>query len=168
MYFCQQKYWSVLVILASPDTTSSRKWRHDYTYHVIIDDCLLKALMTSLVGVWSSPSGKWENLSRRGQTSFQSCNKTLSVMKWPEGLLKTILYFLPPSLSLSPLSFFICLVCVWLHCPSVNFCLHDFPSKKVPMMHGGNPATVSAATTSATSVPFATASTNQVCTTTTM
>ncbi|XP_047223198.1 muscleblind-like protein 1 isoform X8 [Girardinichthys multiradiatus] len=31
----------------------------------------------------------------------------------------------------------------------------------VPMMHGGNPATVSAATTSATSVPFATASTNQ-------
>lgn len=34
----------------------------------------------------------------------------------------------------------------------------------VPMMHGGNPATVSAATTSATSVPFATASTNQVCT----
>ncbi|KAF7222655.1 muscleblind-like protein 1 isoform X3 [Nothobranchius furzeri] len=34
-----------------------------------------------------------------------------------------------------------------------------FPS--VPMMHGGTPATVSAATTSATSVPFATASTNQ-------
>ncbi|XP_038574094.1 muscleblind-like protein 1 isoform X9 [Micropterus salmoides] len=32
----------------------------------------------------------------------------------------------------------------------------------VPMMHGGNPATVSAATTSATSVPFATASTNQI------
>uniref|UniRef100_A0A669EGB9 Muscleblind-like splicing regulator 1 n=1 Tax=Oreochromis niloticus TaxID=8128 RepID=A0A669EGB9_ORENI len=32
----------------------------------------------------------------------------------------------------------------------------------VPMMHGGNPATVSAATTSATSVPFATASTNQL------
>ncbi|XP_044075383.1 muscleblind-like protein 1 isoform X1 [Siniperca chuatsi] len=31
----------------------------------------------------------------------------------------------------------------------------------VPMMHGGSPATVSAATTSATSVPFATASTNQ-------
>ncbi|XP_060900566.1 muscleblind-like protein 1 isoform X11 [Labrus mixtus] len=31
----------------------------------------------------------------------------------------------------------------------------------VPMMHGGNPATVSAATSSATSVPFATASTNQ-------
>ncbi|XP_039458293.1 muscleblind-like protein 1 isoform X15 [Oreochromis aureus] len=31
----------------------------------------------------------------------------------------------------------------------------------VPMMHGGNPAAVSAATTSATSVPFATASTNQ-------
>ncbi|XP_030015752.1 muscleblind-like protein 1 isoform X3 [Sphaeramia orbicularis] len=31
----------------------------------------------------------------------------------------------------------------------------------VPMMHGGTPATVSAATTSATSVPFATASTNQ-------
>ncbi|XP_027140898.1 muscleblind-like protein 1 isoform X10 [Larimichthys crocea] len=31
----------------------------------------------------------------------------------------------------------------------------------VPMMHGGNPATVSAATTSATSVPFATASANQ-------
>ncbi|XP_028327958.1 muscleblind-like protein 1 isoform X8 [Gouania willdenowi] len=31
----------------------------------------------------------------------------------------------------------------------------------VPMMHGGNPASVSAATTSATSVPFATASTNQ-------
>uniref|UniRef100_A0A3P8RES8 C3H1-type domain-containing protein n=1 Tax=Astatotilapia calliptera TaxID=8154 RepID=A0A3P8RES8_ASTCA len=36
----------------------------------------------------------------------------------------------------------------------------------VPMMHGGTPATVSAATTSATSVPFATASTNQVCTST--
>ncbi|TNM97735.1 hypothetical protein fugu_013981 [Takifugu bimaculatus] len=35
----------------------------------------------------------------------------------------------------------------------------------VPMMHGGTPATVSAATTS-TSVPFATASTNQVCTST--
>ncbi|XP_047223196.1 muscleblind-like protein 1 isoform X6 [Girardinichthys multiradiatus] len=34
----------------------------------------------------------------------------------------------------------------------------------VPMMHGGNPATVSAATTSATSVPFATASTNQLTT----
>ncbi|XP_027140905.1 muscleblind-like protein 1 isoform X16 [Larimichthys crocea] len=32
----------------------------------------------------------------------------------------------------------------------------------VPMMHGGNPATVSAATTSATSVPFATASANQI------
>uniref|UniRef100_A0A8C5DC60 Muscleblind-like protein 1 n=1 Tax=Gouania willdenowi TaxID=441366 RepID=A0A8C5DC60_GOUWI len=32
----------------------------------------------------------------------------------------------------------------------------------VPMMHGGNPASVSAATTSATSVPFATASTNQI------
>ncbi|XP_026168599.1 muscleblind-like protein 1 isoform X11 [Mastacembelus armatus] len=31
----------------------------------------------------------------------------------------------------------------------------------VPMMHGGTPATVSAATTSATSVPFATASANQ-------
>ncbi|KAM9322640.1 muscleblind-like protein 1 isoform 8-T11 [Pholidichthys leucotaenia] len=31
----------------------------------------------------------------------------------------------------------------------------------VPMIHGGTPATVSAATTSATSVPFATASTNQ-------
>ncbi|KAM4605413.1 muscleblind-like protein 1 isoform 10-T12 [Polymixia lowei] len=31
----------------------------------------------------------------------------------------------------------------------------------VPMMHGGTPGTVSAATTSATSVPFATASTNQ-------
>ncbi|KAM9719185.1 muscleblind-like protein 1 isoform 8-T9 [Menidia menidia] len=31
----------------------------------------------------------------------------------------------------------------------------------VPMMHGGSPATVSAATTSATNVPFATASTNQ-------
>lgn len=48
-----------------------------------------------------------------------------------------------------------------------NFCLHDFPSKKVPMMHGGTPGTVSAATTSATSVPFATASANQVCTSTT-
>ncbi|XP_073346842.1 muscleblind-like protein 1 isoform X2 [Pagrus major] len=34
----------------------------------------------------------------------------------------------------------------------------------VPMMHGGSPATVSAATTSATSVPFATASTNQLTT----
>ncbi|XP_029379967.1 muscleblind-like protein 1 isoform X13 [Echeneis naucrates] len=32
----------------------------------------------------------------------------------------------------------------------------------VPMMHGGTPATVSAATTSATNVPFATASTNQI------
>ncbi|KAM9719190.1 muscleblind-like protein 1 isoform 13-T14 [Menidia menidia] len=32
----------------------------------------------------------------------------------------------------------------------------------VPMMHGGSPATVSAATTSATNVPFATASTNQI------
>ncbi|XP_061549382.1 muscleblind-like protein 1 isoform X4 [Phycodurus eques] len=32
----------------------------------------------------------------------------------------------------------------------------------VPMMHGGTPVTVSAATTSATSVPFATASTNQI------
>uniref|UniRef100_A0A3Q3LR96 Muscleblind-like splicing regulator 1 n=1 Tax=Mastacembelus armatus TaxID=205130 RepID=A0A3Q3LR96_9TELE len=32
----------------------------------------------------------------------------------------------------------------------------------VPMMHGGTPATVSAATTSATSVPFATASANQI------
>ncbi|XP_005721306.1 muscleblind-like protein 1 isoform X12 [Pundamilia nyererei] len=32
----------------------------------------------------------------------------------------------------------------------------------VPMMHGGTPGTVSAATTSATSVPFATASTNQI------
>ncbi|XP_024129655.1 muscleblind-like protein 1 isoform X4 [Oryzias melastigma] len=32
----------------------------------------------------------------------------------------------------------------------------------VPMMHGGTPATVSAATSSATSVPFATASTNQI------
>uniref|UniRef100_A0A8C7WR01 Muscleblind-like splicing regulator 1 n=1 Tax=Oryzias sinensis TaxID=183150 RepID=A0A8C7WR01_9TELE len=31
----------------------------------------------------------------------------------------------------------------------------------VPMMHGGSPATVSAATSSATSVPFATVSTNQ-------
>ncbi|XP_077415943.1 muscleblind-like protein 1 isoform X3 [Vanacampus margaritifer] len=31
----------------------------------------------------------------------------------------------------------------------------------VPMMHGGTPVTMSAATTSATSVPFATASTNQ-------
>ncbi|XP_054650676.1 muscleblind-like protein 1 isoform X6 [Dunckerocampus dactyliophorus] len=35
----------------------------------------------------------------------------------------------------------------------------------VPMMHGASPATVSAATTSATSVPFATASANQVCST---
>ncbi|XP_034558768.1 muscleblind-like protein 1 isoform X13 [Notolabrus celidotus] len=34
----------------------------------------------------------------------------------------------------------------------------------VPMMHGGSPATVSAATTSATSVPFATASANQLTT----
>ncbi|XP_040924091.1 muscleblind-like protein 1 isoform X6 [Betta splendens] len=34
----------------------------------------------------------------------------------------------------------------------------------VPMMHSGTPATVSAATTSATSVPFATASTNQLTT----
>ncbi|MEQ2314326.1 Muscleblind-like protein 1 [Ameca splendens] len=34
----------------------------------------------------------------------------------------------------------------------------------VPMMHGGTPATVSAASTSATSVPFATASTNQLTT----
>uniref|UniRef100_A0A3P8VHC1 Muscleblind like splicing regulator 1 n=1 Tax=Cynoglossus semilaevis TaxID=244447 RepID=A0A3P8VHC1_CYNSE len=33
----------------------------------------------------------------------------------------------------------------------------------VPMMHGASPATVSAATSSATSVPFATASANQVC-----
>uniref|UniRef100_A0A3Q3ME27 Muscleblind like splicing regulator 1 n=1 Tax=Mastacembelus armatus TaxID=205130 RepID=A0A3Q3ME27_9TELE len=33
----------------------------------------------------------------------------------------------------------------------------------VPMMHGATPATVSAATTSATSVPFATATANQVC-----
>ncbi|KAI4889183.1 hypothetical protein NFI96_032646 [Prochilodus magdalenae] len=33
----------------------------------------------------------------------------------------------------------------------------------VPMMHGASPATVSAATTSATSVPFATATANQVC-----
>ncbi|XP_051944155.1 muscleblind-like protein 1 isoform X10 [Hippocampus zosterae] len=32
----------------------------------------------------------------------------------------------------------------------------------VPMMHGGTPVSVSAATTSATSVPFATASTNQI------
>uniref|UniRef100_A0A8C8DDY5 Muscleblind-like splicing regulator 1 n=1 Tax=Oryzias sinensis TaxID=183150 RepID=A0A8C8DDY5_9TELE len=32
----------------------------------------------------------------------------------------------------------------------------------VPMMHGGSPATVSAATSSATSVPFATVSTNQI------
>ncbi|XP_076002551.1 muscleblind-like protein 1 isoform X1 [Genypterus blacodes] len=32
----------------------------------------------------------------------------------------------------------------------------------VPMMHGANPATVSAATTSATSVPFATATANQI------
>ncbi|XP_061835678.1 muscleblind-like protein 1 isoform X6 [Nerophis lumbriciformis] len=32
----------------------------------------------------------------------------------------------------------------------------------VPMMHGGTPVTVSAATTSATNVPFATASTNQI------
>ncbi|KAK2895336.1 hypothetical protein Q8A73_014824 [Channa argus] len=32
----------------------------------------------------------------------------------------------------------------------------------VPMMHGGTPATVSAANTSATNVPFATASTNQM------
>lgn len=31
------------------------------------------------------------------------------------------------------------------------------------MMHGATPATVSAATTSATSVPFATATANQVC-----
>ncbi|XP_061776130.1 muscleblind-like protein 1 isoform X8 [Nerophis ophidion] len=34
----------------------------------------------------------------------------------------------------------------------------------VPMMHGGTPVTVSAATTSATNVPFATASTNQLTT----
>ncbi|XP_077415945.1 muscleblind-like protein 1 isoform X5 [Vanacampus margaritifer] len=34
----------------------------------------------------------------------------------------------------------------------------------VPMMHGGTPVTMSAATTSATSVPFATASTNQLTT----
>ncbi|XP_011485084.1 muscleblind-like protein 1 isoform X2 [Oryzias latipes] len=34
----------------------------------------------------------------------------------------------------------------------------------VPMMHGGTPATVSAATSSATSVPFATVSTNQLTT----
>ncbi|KAM4551166.1 muscleblind-like protein 1 isoform 2-T7 [Odontesthes bonariensis] len=34
----------------------------------------------------------------------------------------------------------------------------------VPMMHGGSPATVSAANTSATSVPFASASTNQLTT----
>uniref|UniRef100_A0A667Y084 Muscleblind like splicing regulator 1 n=1 Tax=Myripristis murdjan TaxID=586833 RepID=A0A667Y084_9TELE len=33
----------------------------------------------------------------------------------------------------------------------------------VPMMHGATPATVSAATTSATSVPFATAAASQVC-----
>uniref|UniRef100_A0A8C1RSL2 Muscleblind-like splicing regulator 1 n=1 Tax=Cyprinus carpio TaxID=7962 RepID=A0A8C1RSL2_CYPCA len=33
----------------------------------------------------------------------------------------------------------------------------------VPMMHGASPAAVSAATTSATSVPFASASANQVC-----
>ncbi|KAK1790756.1 hypothetical protein P4O66_014041, partial [Electrophorus voltai] len=37
----------------------------------------------------------------------------------------------------------------------------------VPMMHGASPATVSAATTSATSVPFATATANQVCSFTT-
>lgn len=34
---------------------------------------------------------------------------------------------------------------------------------QVPMMHGATPVTVSAATTSATSVPFATATANQVC-----
>uniref|UniRef100_A0A8C6SNG3 Muscleblind like splicing regulator 1 n=1 Tax=Neogobius melanostomus TaxID=47308 RepID=A0A8C6SNG3_9GOBI len=34
---------------------------------------------------------------------------------------------------------------------------------RVPLMHGATPATVSAATTSATSVPFATATANQVC-----
>lgn len=38
----------------------------------------------------------------------------------------------------------------------------SFPLQ-VPMMHGATPATVSAATTSATSVPFATATANQVC-----
>uniref|UniRef100_A0A4W6BVD6 Muscleblind like splicing regulator 1 n=1 Tax=Lates calcarifer TaxID=8187 RepID=A0A4W6BVD6_LATCA len=40
-------------------------------------------------------------------------------------------------------------------------CLCDL-SSKVPMMHGATPATVSAATTSATSVPFATATANQI------
>lgn len=37
-----------------------------------------------------------------------------------------------------------------------------FPSQ-VPMMHGATHANVSAATSSATSVPFATATANQVC-----
>lgn len=38
------------------------------------------------------------------------------------------------------------------------------PYRKVPMMHGATPTTVSAATTPATSVPFAaTATANQVC-----
>ncbi|CAB1349316.1 unnamed protein product, partial [Coregonus sp. 'balchen'] len=35
--------------------------------------------------------------------------------------------------------------------------------RQVPMMHGATPATASAATSSATSVPFATATANQVC-----
>lgn len=54
-----------------------------------------------------------------------------------------------------------CLCICWPH--SLYVCLYHFPSEKVPMMHGASPAAVSAATTSATSVPFASASANQVC-----
>uniref|UniRef100_A0A4W5RT21 C3H1-type domain-containing protein n=1 Tax=Hucho hucho TaxID=62062 RepID=A0A4W5RT21_9TELE len=43
---------------------------------------------------------------------------------------------------------------------NMQFQQQFFPS--VPMMHGATPATVSAATSSATSVPFATATANQI------
>lgn len=44
-----------------------------------------------------------------------------------------------------------------------SFLVIWFSLQKVPMMHGASAATVSAATTSVTSVPFATATADQVC-----
>ncbi len=54
------------------------------------------------------------------------------------------------------------MVTIMLHLPF--HCFHGSPPEKVPMMYSATPANVSAATSPATSVPYAaTAPANQVC-----
>ncbi len=70
----------------------------------------------------------------------------------------SMLTFLSIPLCVHSLIMFVHLLATLPVCVLIPFSLW-----KVPMMHGASPAAVSAATTSATSVPFASASANQVC-----